>query len=112
MTAYSARGGGRIVRARRPHERRLAGSSRIREQRVLGLEQSLRGLPPRVMRAHEFVRREDAPADEKRREEDEVEDEEGRETEAVRCGRFAQNDEIGVTAGGDFSCPRARPGHA
>jgi len=62
--------------------RRLARGRRIREQRVLGLENALVGLAPRMVRAHELVRREDAAAREERREEDQIENEEGGERES------------------------------
>jgi hypothetical protein len=56
-------------------ESRLAGRRRIREQRVLGMQDALLRLAPGMVRAHELVRGKDAAAREKRREEDEIENE-------------------------------------
>src|SRR6266496_4303690 len=61
----------------------LAGSRRIREERVLGLQDALFCLTPGMVRAHELVRGKDAAAREERREEDEIESEQRGEADAA-----------------------------
>jgi hypothetical protein len=63
-------------------ERRLTRRAGIGKERVLDLEEALGSSPPRVMRANELVRGENAAAKEERREKDQVENEERRDAVA------------------------------
>src|SRR5438477_10619297 len=75
-----------------PNERRLAGSRGIGEEAVLRLEHSAAGAAPRVVRADEIVRGEDAADREQGSEEDEIEDEKGGEAVSSHEPRAANRE--------------------